>query len=290
VNEPRLISSYACALLLTLALASAASAQSDSMGQGEAAINVRSDVKLGIKGTGGTPSERLAKLGQAVGDQMPDIRTCYRKLVATAPEIAGGLQLKLTLAENAKPAVEVTNTQGGADELVKCVSKVLRDAPYKEVGRPAAAFLKLEFDNSRAKGQLQMNAKAAELARVSVQDQADGTKQASWSTEGSEVTFTVTSEPGAPDGTVELIMRGFHDGYAAFLDCRRKCEKGGVSPEGDIEAQLEIDRRGKPKVKLGSITVAHTRAPTCSTRAFTRSKFDKPSAPVRARVLVHFAK
>jgi hypothetical protein len=271
-------------------VAPAALAQSDPMSQGEAAINVRSDVKLGIKGTGGTPSERLSKLGQAVGDQMPEIRTCYRKLVANAPEIAGGLSLKLTLAEGAKPAVEVQNTKGGADELIKCVSKVLREAPYKDVGRPAAAFLKLEFDNSRAKGQLVMNAKQAEIARVAVKDQPDGSKSASWSTEGGEVTFTVTAEPGAADGTVESIMRGFHEGYAAFLDCRRKCEKGGTSPEGDIHADLEIDKRGKPRVKLGAITVAHQRAPTCSTKAFQRSAFDKPTAPIRAKVVVHFAK
>jgi hypothetical protein len=264
--------------------------QDGAMGQGEAAINVRSDVKLGIKGTGGTPGERLAKLGQAVGDQMGEIRACYRKLTANAPEIAGGLQLKLTLEQTGKPKVEVTNTQGGADELIKCVSRVLTNAPYKDVGRPAAAVLKLEFDNSRAKGQVEMNAKQAEIAQVAVKDRGDGAKQASWSTEGAEVRFTVTAEPSAPAGTVELIMRGFHSGYAAFMDCRRKCEKGGVSPEGDIEAELELDRKGKPHVKIGSVTVAHERAPTCSAKAFSRTKFEKPPAPLRAQILVHFAK
>jgi hypothetical protein len=270
---------------------SRALAQVDAMGQGEAAINVRSDVKLGVKGTGGTPSERLTKLGQAVGDQMGEIRGCYRKLVASAPELAGALQLKLTLPQgSAKATVEVTKTEGGADELVKCVSKVLRDAPYKDVGRPAAAFLSLEFDNSRAKGQAAMNAKAAELAKVSVQSKADGTKQGSWSTEGSEIRFTVSVDSGVPDTALELIMRGFKSSYAGFLDCRRKCEKGGVSPEGDIEAQLDLDKRGKAKVKLGAISVAHTRAPTCGAKAFNRTKFDKPDAPIHARVVVHFNK
>jgi hypothetical protein len=286
----RALLACACAWIGVSAVAMRAYTQADPMGQGEAAINVRSDVKLGIKGTGGTPGERLAKLGQAVGDQMPEIRGCYRKLTANAPEIAGGLQLKLTLEQTGKPKVEVTNTQGGADELVKCVSKVLRDAPYKDVGRPAAALLKLEFDNSRAKGQVEMNAKQAEIAQVAVQDRGDGAKQASWSTQGAEVRFTVTAEPGAPDGTVELIMRGFHLGYAGFLDCRRKCEKGGVSPEGDIEAQLDLDRNGKPRLKLGNITVAHARAPVCGAKAFTHTKFEKPPKPLRAQVVVHFAK
>jgi hypothetical protein len=279
-----------CALIGVSAVAMRAHTQADPMGQGQAAINVRSDVKLGIKGTGGTPGERLVKLGQAVGDQMPEIRTCYRKLTANAPEIAGGLQLKLTLEEKGKPKVEVTNTEVGANELVKCVSKVLTNAPYTDVGRPAAAMLKLEFDNSRAKGQLEMNAKSAEKAQVAVSDRGDGAKQASWSTEGAEVRFTVTAEPGAPPGTVELIMRGFHSGYAGFLDCRRKCEKGGVSPEGDIEAQLSLDRNGKPKVTLGNISVTHERAPVCSAKAFSRTKFEKPPAPLKAQVLIHFAK
>jgi hypothetical protein len=270
---------------------SQAFAQADAMGQGEAAINVRSDVKLGVKGTGGTPSDRLNKLGQAVGDQMGEIRGCYRKLVATAPELAGALQLKLTLPQGqAKATVEVTKTEGGADELVKCVSKVLRDAQYKDVGRPAAAFLSLEFDNSRAKGQAAMNAKAAELAKVSVQNKGDGGKEGSWSTEGSEVRFTVSVDAGVPDAALELIMRGFKSSYAGFLDCRRKCEKGGVSPEGDIEAQLDLDKHGKAKVKLGAISVTHERAPTCGAKAFGRTKFDKPDAPIRARVIVHFAK
>jgi hypothetical protein len=270
---------------------SQAFAQADAMGQGEAAINVRSDVKLGVKGTGGTPSDRLNKLGQAVGDQMGEIRGCYRKLVATAPELAGALQLKLTLPQGqAKATVEVTKTEGGADELVKCVSKVLRDAQYKDVGRPAAAFLSLEFDNSRAKGQAAMNAKAAELAKVSVQNKGDGGKEGSWATEGSEVRFTVSVDAGVPDAALELIMRGFKSSYAGFLDCRRKCEKGGVSPEGDIEAQLDLDKHGKAKVKLGAISVTHERAPTCGAKAFGRTKFDKPAAPIRARVIVHFAK
>lgn len=263
--------------------------QADAMGQGEAAINVRSDVKLGVKGTGGTPSERLAKLGQAVADQMEEIRSCYRKLVATAPEIAGALQLKLALTEGKKPAVEIMNAEGGADGLSKCVTNVLRAAQYQEVGRPAAAVLSLEFDNSRARGQAAMNAKQAEIGRMAVQDSGDGGKQASWSTDGGQVRFTVKTEPGTSPETVQSIMRGFQEGYAAFLDCRRKCEKGGTSPEGDIHAALAIDRSGKARVKLGEISVAHERAPTCGAKAFERIRFEKPDAPLRAQVIVHFA-
>src|ERR1700712_78202 len=60
-------------LFLLLGAAERSAAQSGAtgdMGQGEAAIAVRSDVSLSVKGTGGTSSERLSKLGQAVSDQM----------------------------------------------------------------------------------------------------------------------------------------------------------------------------------------------------------------------------
>ncbi|HEX4353274.1 MAG TPA: hypothetical protein VHZ95_10175, partial [Polyangiales bacterium] len=74
--------------------ASRASAQADpSMSQGEASIAVRSDVKLGVKGTGGTTAERLNKLGQTVGDQMGEIRACYRKQVAVSPQVIGALRV-----------------------------------------------------------------------------------------------------------------------------------------------------------------------------------------------------
>jgi hypothetical protein len=259
------------------------------MGQGEASIAVRSDVKLAVKGTGGTPSERLAKLGQAVSDHMGDIRTCYRKLVATSPEVQGNLRLRIELANDKKPLLEVLDKSEGAEPLIKCVTQVLGASKYNEVGRPAAAFLSLAFENSRAKGQAEMAERSAQIAHVQVQTNAAGERAAAWSTEGNEVRFSVEAETGAPDNTVELVLKGLKRGYAAFLDCRRRCEQGGVSPEGDIPTQLALDAAGRAKVSFGAISVRHARAPGCAERAFKRVAFDKPGAPLRAHVNVHFA-
>jgi hypothetical protein len=277
--------SCACALSC---LPQARAQSKAAMSQGEAAIAVRSDVKLGIKGTGGTTSERLAKLGQAVGDQMGDIRACYRKQIAGSPELIGALRLRIALDKGDKPQVELTEQSAGSKELTACVSRALEKGHYHDVGRPAAAVLSLEFDNSRARGQAEMVERKAQLGRADARDTSNG-NLGSWSSDGGELKFSVQTEQAAPAGALDLVIRGFQGGYAAFLDCRRKCEKGGASPEGDIEAELSVDRQARATTHLGKISVAHERAPACAERAFKRVKFDKPQAPVQAHVTVHFS-
>ncbi len=279
-----------CSVCSSVVLAQDEGVAKSGLEQGEASINVRSDVKLGIKGTGGTTSERLAKLGAAVGDLMGDIRGCYRKQVATTPEVIGALRVTVSLREGAKPQVEVAEQGGASHVLAKCVGQVLGKASYAGVGRPAAAVLSLQFDNSRARGQTMMNAKVAESSQVAVQAAADGGQQAVWSTDGSEITFTVRVPADAGREGLEALVRAFRSGYAGFLDCRRHCEKGGLSAAGDIEASLQIDRQGKATIKLGKISVASPRAPKCAEQSFKKVSFEKPASTVHAEVTVHFAR
>ena len=290
----RRAASCASVLFVQLALFPAWSAQVGAqapMGQGEATIAVRSDVKLGVKGTAGTTSERLARLGQAVGDQMGEIRACYRKQVERSPEVIGAMRVKIALVPDkaAKPLVEITQQEGSTKELVSCVAKVLIAGKYKDVGRPAAALLSLEFDNSRARGEAEMAQRTAQRGQVETLDAPGGGEQASWASDGGQVRFTVRTPPAAPSGALGLVIRGFQSGYAAFLDCRRKCEQGGASPEGRIEAELSIDTKGRAKTKLGEISVAHSRAPGCSDKAFRRVRYEAPATPIQAHVSVYFA-
>jgi hypothetical protein len=134
-----------------------------------------------------------------------------------------------------------------------------------------------------------MQERSAERGQVDTLDAPGGGEQASWASDGGQVRFTVRTPGAAQSGAIGLVIRGFQAGYAAFLDCRRKCEKGGISPEGRIEAELSIDKQGKPKTKLGEISVKHERAPGCADKAFKRVKYDKPPAPVQAHVSVYFA-
>jgi hypothetical protein len=283
---------YALAVLGVCAAWSArAAAQSgETMGQGEAAISVRSDVTLSVKGTGGTSSERLAKLGQAVSDQMGDIRTCYRKLVASAPEVMGKVRLKLRLEKDKKPELEVMEQTGGSEPLLKCVTQVLARAKYADVGRPASAFLAMTFDNSRARGQAEMVQQSAKMAHVAVHDTISGQREAVWSTQGDEVQFRVRADPAQPDDAVSVAMAWIRQHYAGFLDCRRRCEQGGISPEGDIEIHVAVDSRGHAKATYGKVTVSHPRAKTCTEQMFKHIPFEKPSAPAQVKLDVHFAR
>jgi hypothetical protein len=292
-RHPVLLSFSVFLLLLAAAGRSAAQSGGDTMGQGEANISVRSDVTLSVKGTGGTSSERLSKLGQAVSDQMGEIRTCYRQLVKDAPEVMGKVRFKLRLErendKDKKPELEVLEQSAGAEPLLKCVTQVLGAAKYTDVGRPASAFLAMTFDNSRARGQAEMVQRAAKLAHVDVRDTLSGQREANWSTEGDVVKFRVRADPSEPADAVGVVMNWIRRNYAGFLDCRRRSEQGGISPEGDIEIQLSVDAGGRAKIKYGAVTVTHARARTCTEPLFKRVAFDKPSAPLSARVDVHFA-
>lgn len=280
---------FTALVAISFATAPAAAQSGDNMGQGEAAISVRSDVTLSVKGTGGTSSERLAKLGQAVSDEMGEIRSCYRKLVSTAPEVMGKLRIKLRIEDAKKPEIEVLDQTAGSQPLLTCVTQVLSRAKYADVGRPAAAFLAMTFDNSRARGQAEMIQEAAKLARVDVRDTLSGQREARWSTDGDEVSFRVRADPSEPEDAVGVVMNWVRRHYASFLDCRRRCEQGGASPEGDIEIHLSIDARGRAKPSYGEVSVAHSRARSCTERLLKRNRFDRPSAPLHARLDVHFA-
>jgi hypothetical protein len=264
-------------------------AQDGAMGQGEATIAVRSDVKLSVKGTGGTTSERLSKLGQAVSEQMGDIRACYRKQVAGSPEVTGSLRLRIALDKTDKPDVEILDGAESSQVLATCVLHALRAGHYRDVGRPAQALLGLDFENSRARGQAQMVERKNQLAHVEAHDTLDGMREAAWATDGDEVRFTVKTAASFGSEAPPLVLRGFQVEYAAFLDCRRKCEKGGISPEGDIAVELDIDTKGKSKAQLGQITVRHDRARGCAEHAFKKIRFDAPTSALRAHVDVHFA-
>ena len=281
-------------LVLLLSAAAPAAAQGGEMGQGEANISVRSDVTLSVKGTGGTSSERLAKLGQAVSDQMGEIRTCYRTLVKDAPEVMGKLRFRLRLEKEGdkdkKPELEVLDQSAGAEPLIKCVTQTLIKAKYTEVGRPASAFLAMTFDNSRARGQAEMQQRAAKLAHVDVRDTLSGLREASWATEGDEVKFRVRADAVQPNDAVGVVMNWIRRNYAPFLDCRRRSEQGGKSPEGDIEIDVSLDGKGQAKVKYGTVTVEHARARTCTEPLFKKLPFDKPSAPVTAKLDIHFSR
>ncbi len=273
----------ACALAATPPAAVAQPAAGDPMGQGEASINVRSDVKLEIKGIRATITERLEQLTEVVTGQMTPIRKCYRDLIAKRPTTVGSLAIRITLEQgNEPPLFELKENGGTEPELTACVKRLLERASFKKVGRPAAAIATLDFANTRARGEAEMQQRIEAQDRVELRDRAGGGVEADWAASDGKVAFTVGSAGGSREA-VEAVMRTLRASFAGFADCRRRSEKGGLSPAGVLEVDLQLQRGGKSSAKVKSSTVAHERAVPCTERAFGKLRFGG-DAPAGQRV------
>jgi hypothetical protein len=269
--------SFALACLL---LGGAPAFAQDSMEQGEARINVRSDVKLGVQGTGGTKAAHLQQLADAAGELMPDIRGCYAEMVKKQPSIVGTFAVRVTLTdEGAKPKVEIKQKRGDHPPLGACIQKVVRNGSYRDVGLPAAAILTIDFDNTRAEGHQKMEAIAKD-DRVSTQAEGDGFA-AQWREPDGRLGFRVT---GKSEAAVERVTAALRDSFAGFLDCRRRAQKN-ESPEGNTQVMVRTQRKGELKADVRSTTVKlEKRVLPCVGRAFKRMK--PTGAPAGQRLIV----
>jgi hypothetical protein len=274
-----------------LVFASMATAQggigAGAMSQGEANINVRSDVKLAIKGTLGTSQANLEQLTDVIANQMPALRACYREIVAKRPTTVGGIAVRITLeAGKAPPTIELKEIAGPEPEISGCVKEVLKKAPLSKVPRPAAAIVTLEVSNSRAAGEAVMQERRAVTEAVDVKSDGAGGFSAQWTTTDKEVSFAARSS--SKEG-VEIVIKNLRDRFAGFLDCRRRSRKGDLSPGGTVDAQLRLARGGEASTKIGASTVAHERAPICVEKALGRVTFEGAPPGQKVDVTVTFA-
>jgi hypothetical protein len=269
-----------------LALVGPSASAQEAMGQGEASINVRSDVKLAIKGTRGTSSENLEKLTEAIADQMPNLRSCYRKLIETRPTAVGAIAARITLDPGKAPAqLEIKEVGEPEPDLNACVRKVFEKAPLSKVPRPAAAIATLELSNSRAAGQATMLERKAEAEKIEARPEGGGFV-VDWVTMDKEVAFTVR---GSSKDAAEVVVRSLRERFAGFLDCRRRAKKGDLSPGGTIQASLRLARGGEAATKMGASTVAHERAPICVERALDRVTYEGAPPGQKVEVTITFA-
>jgi hypothetical protein len=259
---------------------------SSGMEQGQAAINIRSDIRLGIKGTRATTTDRLEQLTEVVTDQMPALRKCYSDLIAKHPTTVGSIAIRLTLDAGKPPGLELKETGGTEPDLTSCVKRVFEKAPYGKVGRPAAAIATLEFVNTRAAGQEKMQQRMQVSDKVDTRERAGGGFEGNWATNDGKVAFLVASEKSRE--AVEAALRTLRDGFAGFADCRRRSEKNGLSPAGVLEVDLQLQRGGKGAAKIKSSTVAHERAVPCVERVLKKLKYDGAPPAQKISVQVTF--
>jgi hypothetical protein len=258
------------------------------MGQGQASINVRSDVTLAIKGLRSTTAERLAQLTEQISDQMPEIRKCYRTLMAKRPTTVGSLDIRITLEQgNDPPAIEITENGGADPDLTGCVKRVIGHAAFRKIGRPAAAAVHLEFDNSRAKGEQQMAQRRAAAEQIDVHEREGGGYEASWAATDGKVSLAVSAD--ASREAVDVVLRTLRNAAPGLADCRRRSEKDGLSPAGTLDVEVQLQAGGKAAAKIAASTVAHKRAVPCTEHVLHGLHFAGAPAGQRAQARITFA-
>jgi hypothetical protein len=247
------------------------------MGQGEAAIGVRSDVTVAIEGARSTPANRLQQITDVATDRVSELRSCYRELASKRPTASGGVAVRVTLEPDRKPPLFEIKEQPGTDpDVTRCVKRELEKAAWRKVERPASAVITLEFQNSRAKGEQEMAELRQAADQVEIRARDGGGYEAAWATPDGSLSFLV-SNPKSPDG-LEPVLRKLRDAFAGFADCRRRAEQGGRSPAGNVEVELALASRGKTRSKVISSSVAHPRAIPCVERVLGGLNLEAPSS------------
>jgi len=258
--------------------------------QGEVAVSVRSEVRLAIKGIRATLSDRLNGMTREVSAQMPAVRGCYNKLVAKRPATVGGLRAEIVLgADSRRVRVDVTEVDGSDRELTACIEKLLRALPFREVERPAAAEVTLSFDNTRARGQAQLEEHQAEFS-VDVSRDTDGVAVGQWATEGGAIVFTAKASGESGPDLVGGVLRGLRAGFSGFLDCHRRAGRKGMNPVGEIELSVRASRNGELVGSAIRVAIQDTqRTPGCVEKAIGRVDLGRDSPVGTIKLTVRFA-
>lgn len=279
----------ACSLVVGTSSAQVGGVAESGLQQGEVAVSVRSEVRLAIKGIRATLSDRLNGMTREVSAQMPAVRACYGKLVAKRPATVGALRAEIVLeADSRRAAVDVTEVDGSDRELTACIEKLLRALPFRDVERPAAAEVTLSFDNTRARGQAQLEEHQAEFS-VEVSRDSDGAAVGQWATEDGAIVF-VAKAPGetGPD-LIRAVLTGIRAGFSGFLDCHRRAGRKGMNPVGEIELSVRA-ARGDLAGHATRVAIQDTqRTPGCVEKAVGRVALGRGSSSGNLTLTVRFA-
>lgn len=267
-------------------VAPTALASAQEMGQGEANITARADVRMSLESGPATNSTKLGLIGGAIGNQLGDVRRCYRDRTADDPEVHGELRLVVRL-EPGGGTVEVTRDLLEDPTLVRCVLEALRGADLGRVRPPGAAYVSLEFDNTAAEGVRTTRERRQVEDAAPVTTDAEGRLTATGRTEIGEVRFRVVGRPGATEAQIQDVHRTVRAAIPTLLDCRRKAARR-QPPYGEIQVDLNVARSGRARARVRRSSVPDARGPRCVTRALQRARFGA-EARGRVQVVVEFA-
>lgn len=275
------------------ALPSAAAAQghggvaSSGMGQGEARISSRSDVRLSMESLPGTSGAAVSALGTRVGGRMAQIRGCYEETVSENPTVRGTLRLRLLLERRGRPNVEVDRDAVNDAGLVRCISRQLQAIDTARLQRPTHAVVQLELANSAARGAERAATRAEQARQVQITIDGDGNPTTSGGTPDGRVRFTVTGRGRESANVVADGYRSLMQVLPGLMDCRRRAGRRGRSPAGDLSVQLQM-REGRPaRSRVTRSTVPNERTRGCVSRVLRRIEH-RASGSGRVTAQIHY--
>ncbi|MEM6959306.1 MAG: AgmX/PglI C-terminal domain-containing protein, partial [Myxococcota bacterium] len=140
----KLVGGIAALLLLTN------TAVAQELGQGQARISARSDVRVALQSGPATNSAKLSRIGEAITRQIGEIRTCYRDVVRQRPEVQG--TMRLTISVDGGGSVEVREDTLNDAALSRCTLRALAAVDFEGIRPPGAAFAVLTYTNEAAAG------------------------------------------------------------------------------------------------------------------------------------------
>ena len=261
---------------------------SSGMGQGEAQISTRSDVQLGIESGPGTSGQRLQDMVRAISAKLGDIRQCYGRVTAEDPSVVGEMEIDVALPARGRVQLDTERDTVDNRTLKRCVTRALERASYAGIRRPANVRVKLTFGNTAAAGAEEVARRREEGAQVTVTRDAEGNLQAQGGVPSGEVRFRLTAPASTGAEALAAMQRAVRSEVAGMLDCRRRAGRRNMDPEGEIELQLAVPRRGRTRTRTVESSVQDSRAPACVSRVLSRTRFPAEAAG-RARLTIRFA-
>ncbi len=272
---------------ITVALAAPASAQSE-MGQGEARITSRSDVRLSMESMPGTGSAAVAALGRGVGAQMAQIRRCYEQRIEEDPTVTGTLRLRFMLEARGRPQIEMDRDGVNDATVVRCMTRALEGVATASLTRPTHAVVVLALANSAAHGVQQSQERAREAQQVTLTTDAAGNPTSSGGTGDGMVRFTVTGHGRNSGTTVAAAHRAIMTVLPGLLDCRRHSARRGRTEGGDLTATMQIHSGRTPSARVTRSTVPNDRTRSCVGRVLGHIEQRPTDGNGRVQLLIHF--
>jgi hypothetical protein len=260
--------SWLSLLLVVPALTAAA----QELGQGEARITARSDVRMEIATGPGTRRSELADLGGAVGGKLAAVRGCYAERVRENPSVQGRLVVQVTALSSGRGQVEVTRDELSDGAVRSCTLDALRTVDLSGTRSSSSILVTFTFTNSAAEGHERMEERRAAEAEVTLESGPDGQLRARGGVATGEVRFQVLGPAQRREG-IPLVHQAVRTAIPGLLDCRRRATRRGDSPAGEIRAVLVVGGNGRARVPRVESTVVDPHSGRCVQRVLERAHY-----------------